>query len=131
MNSSALVVTAPDDTVLDGVRILLIDLDGAQTQIVSDCLKNLEYEGRVILYFWNSEHDLDWMLDKKHKSDHIIFNADSTNDLIIGYMSAQANSSYFGTLKLLSKVAGSAIYSIEQCKDLLSRYVGDYEDEKL
>jgi hypothetical protein len=71
------------------------------------------------------------MLDKKHKSDHIIFNADSTNDLIIGYMSAQANSSYFGTLKLLSKVAGSAIYSIEQCKDLLSKYVGDYEDEKL
>lgn len=127
MNSSAVVITPPDDLALEGTRILLVDLDSAQTQLISDALKNIDYTGRVILYFWKSIDDIDWMIDKKHKSSTIFFNADSSNDLVVGYMSAQPNSYYFGTLRSLSSVAGPAIGSIEQCMDILTRSIGDYE----
>jgi hypothetical protein len=127
MNSSAVVITPPDDLALDGTRILLVDLDSVQTQLISDALKNIDYTGRVILYFWKSVDDIDWMIDKKHKSSTIFFNADSTNDLIVGYLSAQPNSHYFGTLRSLSTLVGPAINSFEQCMDILTRSIGDYE----
>ena len=68
------------------------------------------------------EHDK----DKKHKSDIIIFNADSDNDIVVGYLAAQTNSYYFGNLKLLSTVNRSAIYNTDQLYDLLEKLIGHY-----
>ena len=127
MTSSAVVITPPDDLNLDGTRLLLVDLDSNQTQLISDALKEINYEGRVILYYWNSNDSIDWLLDKKHKTSKIFFNADSSNDLIVGYLSAQPNSHYFGTLRSLSKVVGPAIYSVEECINILSSSIGEYE----
>ena len=64
-----------------------------------------------------------WMLDKKHKSDLIIFNAESTNNTVVGYMAAQKNSYYFGTLRDLSGVNKSAVYDVSSIKEILERTI--------
>ena len=51
MTNSVIVVTPPDDTLLDGVRIALVDLSPNQTQIISDSLKEINNNNRVILYY--------------------------------------------------------------------------------
>jgi predicted DNA binding protein len=123
MSNKVLLVTPPDDVLLDGIRILLVDLVPEQQQIISDALTQLVSIPNIILYVWNSTNDINWLLDKKSKSDAIIFNADSENDVIIGYMAAQSNSHYFGTLKILSMVNNSTIYNIDQVSTILENII--------
>jgi hypothetical protein len=126
MSDKVLLVTAPDDVLVDGVRILLVDLVPEQQQIISNALAQLATIPNVVLYIWNSSNDASWLLDKKSKSDTIIFNANSENDVIIGYMAAQSNSHYFGTLKILSLVNNSTIYNIEQVSTILENVIKQY-----
>jgi hypothetical protein len=126
MSNKVLLVTPPDDVLLDGIRILLVDLVPEQQQIISDALTQLDSIPNVILYVWNSTNDINWLLDKKSKSDAIIFNADSENDVIIGYMAAQSNSHYFGTLKILSMVNKSTIYDTDQVLIILENKIKQY-----
>lgn len=121
MIDKILIVTAPDDSLLDGKRILAVNLSIDQKQFISDALNQAENSKNIIVYIWNDLENLEWMLDKKQKSDLIIFNADSPNDLITGYMAAQPNSYYFGSLKSLQAVNNSAINNIDQCVDLINR----------
>ena len=114
MTDKVLLVTAPDDVLVDGIRLLLVDIIPEQQQIISDALSQLDNSTDIILYVWHNTNDTAWLLDKKPKSDAIIFNADGENDVIIGYMAAQSNSHYFGTLKILSMVNNSTIYNIDQ-----------------
>ena len=99
-----LVVTPPDDIHVDGYRLLLVDLTPDQSQIVSDSLLQLKSLPSVVVYSWKSDDLDEWILQKKKKSDLIIFNAESSNHLLIGYLSAQINTYYFGTLRTLSTV---------------------------
>lgn len=126
MSDKVLIVTDPDDVLVDGLRILLVDLNLTQTQYISDVLTKLDSIPTTVLYMWNSNNNTEWLLDKKHKSDLIIFNADSENDVIIGYMAAQTNSYYFGTLKSLSAVNKSAIYSTDQISEILENEIKQY-----
>jgi len=133
MTNSVIVVTPPDDTLLDGVRIALVDLAPDQTQIISDSLKEINNNNRVILYYWKMGNPVDWLLNIKPKADLIIFNADAQAngaiELIIGYMAAQSNSYYFGTLRDLNKVNDSVIYSKEDLKELLLTTLENYETQ--
>lgn len=126
MSDKIIVVTPPDDVAIDGLRILLVDLDPSQTQFMSDALKQLTTMPNIINYIWNNGQDIDWLLDKKIKSWLIFFNANSENDVIIGYMAAQANSYYFGTLKTLGTVNDSAIYNIDQIINILEKYIENH-----
>jgi len=126
MSDKVLLVTTPDDVLVDGVRILLVDLIPEQQQAISNAIAQLETMPNVVLYIWNSSEDTLWLLDKKFKSDAIIFNANSENDVIIGYMAAQSNSHYFGTLKILSSVNNSTIYNIEQVLTILENIIKQY-----
>jgi hypothetical protein len=123
MSNQVIVVTSPDDVQNDGVRLLLIDLTPDQTQLISDALTQMENIPTVVTYVWNSVDSVDWMIGKKHKSDIIFFNADSENDIIVGYIAAQLNSYYFGTLKLLGKVNNSAIYTTDQLINILEKII--------
>jgi hypothetical protein len=123
MSNKVLLVTPSDDVLLDGIRILLVDLIPEQQQIISDALTQLVSIPNIILYVWNSTNDINWLLDKKSKSDTIIFNAANENDVIIGYMAAQSNSHYFGTLKILSMVNNSTIYNIDQVLTILENTI--------
>ena len=126
MTDKVLLVTAPDDVLVDGIRILLVDIVPEQQQIISDALTRLDNSPDVIVYVWNSTSSTSWLLDKKLKSDAIIFNANSENDVIIGYMAAQSNSHYFGTLKILSMVNNSTIYNIDQVLIILENIINQY-----
>ena len=128
MNSKVVLVTDPDDVAYDGVRLLLVNLTADQTQLLSTALSKINNLPMVVLYIWNNNSS-DWLFDKKHKSQHIIFNAEHENQLITGYMSAQRNSSYFGILKNLAKVNTKAIYSIDDCIKLLETVIGTYEQQ--
>lgn len=127
MSNKIVIITPPDDVQYDGVRILLAGLTNEQSKLISDALTKLESTPTVIVYLVNYSDDISWIMDKKHKSDLIIFNADGDNDVIIGYMSAQPNSHYLGTLKLLAGVNNSAIYSEEQVSQILEDTVKHYE----
>lgn len=129
MTDKIVLVTPPDDIKTDGVRILLVDLTPAQTEILSQALfllpPSIDVTG--IVYNWHSSDDVEWLLDKKLKSDIIVFNAESENDIIVGYMAAQPNSHYVGTLKLLTSVNTSAIYTVDQAFNLLEKLLNKYE----
>lgn len=127
MTDKVVLVTPPDDFLQDGLRILLVDLDNAQGQLVSDALNSIAGFDTIIVYLWKTDSDVEWLIDKKQKSQLIIFNADSANDIITGYMAAQKNAHYFGTLKSLSKANNSAIYTTDQCGQLIEDAMKKHE----
>lgn len=120
MKNDVAVITAPDDILDDGIRILCVSLSEEQQSLVSNAL--LEFDTslkKVIVYLWNTTDPVDWMLDKKSKSKLIIFNADSTSENIVGYLAAHPNSYYFGNLKDLHQANKRAIYSSNEIVFLL------------
>lgn len=121
MNDKIIVVTSPDDVLQDGGRLLVVDLTEDQMAVVSKALSELDVFNRIVLYVWNSKDDYDWMLDKRLKSDLIIFNADSFDQQLIGYMAAQPNSCYFGTLKNISKVNDTVINELSQLVNIMEK----------
>jgi hypothetical protein len=127
MTEKVLIVTQPDDVVLDGFRLLLVDLDSEQTKIISDVLLEIKSPATIIAYMWGSNDDSYWLLDKKAKSNLIIFNANSQNELIVGYMAAQKNSHYFGILKILAQANAKAIYASEDCESLITFNLNNHE----
>ncbi len=127
MTNQVLIATAPDDTLIDGFRLLTVDLDLEQSKIISDCLLEADLSETVILYNWKNLDDIDWLLDKKIKSNLIIFNADSQNQTLVGYMASQKNAYYLGTLKSLSLINNKAIYSRGDLTSLLNQNLNQYE----
>ena len=128
MSDKILVVTAPDDVVIDGIRILAINLNTEQGQFVSNALLQFDTTFvNVINYTWNTGDPMAWLLDKKVKSDLIIFNADSDDSTIIGYFAAHFNSYYFGNLKDLRQANNRAIYSSNQLLNVLEKIKDQYE----
>jgi hypothetical protein len=127
MSDKVLLVTAPDDTPIDAIRILLVDLAPEHTQLISDALNEFTSIPNIVTYIWRTGDPVDWLLDKKHKSHSIIFNADCENYMILGYMSAQSNSHYFGTLKTLHTVNNNAIYNVNDCVNLINNLIIRYE----
>jgi hypothetical protein len=121
MSDKILVVTAPDDSTLDGIRILHIDLSEDQRQVVSNAMLNSTISQTIINYVWNSNDPVGWLLDKKSKCNVILFNADSAVDLIVGYMAAHPQSYYFGTLRDLHLVNDRAIYNTDDVMSLLEK----------
>jgi hypothetical protein len=127
MIDKVLVITAPDDILEDGPRLLLVDLTQDQLKIISTILSLIDSSQTFITYIWKNGQDIEWLLDKKIKSDHIIFNADSDNQTLIGYLSSGKNSSYFGILRSLERVNKSAILSLEDCNIIIEKVIEKYE----
>ena len=123
MTDKIIVVTPPDDILLDGPRLLLVNLDQEQLQAVSTAVMTLDIEDHTVITFvWKLGDSIEWMLNTKLKSKIIIFNADMLdNELINGYLLAQGNSYYFGNLKDLHMVNDRAIYSVDEILILLGK----------
>lgn len=120
MSNQIILVTEPDDTMQDGTRLLFVNLDQEQTQFVSACLNKLESISTTIIYVWNTGDNAEWLLDKKFKSKLILFNADSGNDIVNGYLAAQSNSYYIGILRMLGSVNVNQILEQEQLINILA-----------
>ena len=127
MSDKVLLVTAPDDTAIDAIRLLLVDLAPEHSQLISDALNEFTAIPNIVAYIWKSGDSIDWLLDKKHKSQSIVFNAESNDHMIVGYMSAQLNSHYFGMLKTLRNVNNNAIYNVNDCVSLINNLIIRYE----
>ena len=124
MKNDVFVVSHPDDVLYDGIRLLCVSLTTEQQQIVSDAILQFNTtQSKVIIYVWKMGDPVQWLIDKKSKSDIILFNARvETNgaiELIIGYIAAHFNSYYFGELRDLHLANNRAIYSIEDILILL------------
>jgi len=132
MSDQIILVTSPDEVQLDGPRVLLVDLFEEQNQIVSNALMKLDgLKFPMIVYSWKSIDPIDWLLDKRIKSDLIIFNADNVSDpYIIGYMAAMPRSYYLGSLKDLHRVNKNAIYSDEDCLILMEKISKEYYETR-
>lgn len=122
MTERVILVTDPDDVFLSGVRMLFVNLTPEQQTLVSETLGKVDSTSTVIAYLWNSSNPVSWLLDKHTKCDIIISNADcDTSQMILGYIVAQPNSYYFGTLKDLHLVNDRAIYNAEQLFNILEK----------
>jgi hypothetical protein len=131
MTDRILVVTPPDDTLLQGIRIAHINLSPEQSQTISSALFQTTLPHTIINYVWKMGDSITWLMDKISKSNLTIFNADSTNngaiELIIGWVAAQPRSYYFGNLKDLHIVNDHAIYSVEDILNLLEKVSKHHE----
>jgi hypothetical protein len=127
MTNKVTLVTAPDDVIVDGLRILLVGLTSAQSAVVSDALNNLTTIPNTIIYIWNQHDDLVWLFDKKHKSQLVIFNSEIDNRELVGYFSAYAKSHYFGILRSLEIINSRAIYDLDQLLIILKEQIQIYE----
>lgn len=125
MTDKILVITAPDDTVLQGIRITHVQLTEEQSSIVSSALLECELPHNIINYVWKMGDSTEWLLDKISKSDLIFFNAHPPNngaiELIIGWTAAQPQSYYFGTLKDLHLANDRVLYTSDDILNLLER----------
>ena len=125
MTDRILVVTPPDDILLDGIRITHVQLTEDQSNTVSAALMKSESPYTIINYTWKMGDSVGWLLDKVPKSDLVIFNADVASngaiELILGWIAAQPQSYYFGRLKDLYLANDRVIYSIDDILTLLER----------
>lgn len=125
MSDKIVLVTPPDDVLLDGIRIAHVYLTEEQSSIVSAALLNTTIPHTIINYVWKMGDRVDWLLDKVAKCHIILFNADSPSDssldMILGWTAAQPQSYYFGKLKDLHLANDRVIYTNEDIRNLLEK----------
>lgn len=123
MTDKILVVTPPDDILLDGIRITHIELTEDQSQLISSTLMQVDLPQVIINYVWRTGDRVEWLLDKVSKSHIVFFNADADTgiDTILGWVAAQPHSHYFGNLKDLHLANNRAIYNIDNIVSLLEK----------
>ena len=126
MNDKVVVVTAPDDVLINSPRICLVNLDPEQSKLISDILLNIKLDSVLVIYMWTGNDSIDWFLDKFYKSDLVIFNADIC-DTVTGFVSASKKSYYFGQLKELSSANPRTLYAYDDCKNLINSFIEKYE----
>jgi hypothetical protein len=126
MADKILLISYPDDLMVQGFRILVFDLSEPQSQIFSQSVLSLNTNVSCLVYNADVNTDMPWLSDKIIKSNLIIYNAESDNQLLVGYLSAKSNSYYFGTLRDLSSMVVSQIFDSKQLKEILERKLEIY-----
>jgi len=119
MENKIILVTPPDDIIHDGIRILAFDLRPEQSQMVSDCLSQLQEIPQIIVYVANGQDDPKWIIDKKQKCSIIVLNAESQDQTMVGYLAAQKNCYYIGNLRSVSSVNNRPIITIDDLKTIM------------
>lgn len=127
MSDKIIVVTSPDDVLVEGFRILLFDLNQEQKILISDSLKEVDTDLNLIVYTCNQPFDIEWVLDKRLKSNCVIFNAESVNQTLVGYLAGLKNSAYLGTLRDLNYINNCVLYTEQDCVTFLENKIDLYE----
>jgi len=127
MENKIILVTPPDDIIHDGIRILAFDLRPEQSQMVSDCLSQLQEIPQIIVYVANGQDDPKWIIDKKQKCSIIVLNAESQDQTMVGYLAAQHNSYYFGNLRSVSEANRSVIQETKQLTMIMEDQIIKHE----
>ena len=127
MSNKVLLVTSPDDVAIDALRILLVGLNDDQSSIVSDALTNLEQLPETVVYVAGDQESAAWLVDKKQKSDLIIFNAEMDNGELVGYLAAQPNAYFFGNMRYIGITTKRALFDRHQAEELLKEKITEHE----
>lgn len=130
MTDRIILITPPDDSLLDGIRLINVNLNDDQNSIVSNALLQSTTSHVVINYVWKMGNSVEWLLDKVSKTDLIIFNASGPSDpgldVILGWVAAQPQSYYFGTLRDLHHVNDRVIYNSIDIINLMEKVRKNY-----
>ena len=125
MTNKILIVTPPDDSLLQGIRITHVQLNEEQSNIISNALLQTSLPNTIINYVWKMGDRVEWLLDKIAKSDIVFFNADTQYngaiELIIGWTAAQPQSYYFGSLRDLHLANNNVLYGSDDVLNLLEK----------
>ena len=127
MSNKILLVTSPDDVAIDALRILLVGLTEDQSSVISDALTNLDQVPETVLYVATETDTVQWLIDKKLKSDLIIFNAEMDNGELVGYLAAQSNAYFFGNLRYIGITTKRALFDRHQAEELLKEKITEHE----
>ena len=119
MKNKITIITPPDDVTEDGIRILVYGCKEEQTLLISSVIYEIKECKPTIIYVCNGQDNSEWALDKKLKCSIIIFNAETIDQTMIGYLSAQPNSYYFGQLLTLNSVNKNKINSKEELTKIM------------
>lgn len=121
MNNKIVLVTSPDDLSTHGVRLCLVNLNQEQLNLLTQVLTEIDVDQSVIAYIWNPKDPYEWFIDKKLKSDVILFNALAPSPVLNGYLVAHPNCYYFGTLREVTHLYNKEITSPIQLSSIISR----------
>jgi len=121
MTDKITIVTYPDDYLQNGHRILFVDLDNAQKEMLSRSLLYSHSDDNLICYSYQDSEDVSWVIDKSIKSQLIVVNADSQNQTLIGYLLSKSNCYYVGNLKGLNSIIDKVIHDSDQFIDILNK----------
>lgn len=124
MTDKITIVTYPDDYLENGKRLLLVDLDLAQKELVSRAMLSVDTRDNLICYSYQSNEDIEWAVDKSLKSQLIVVNANSSNQVLVGYFLAKSNCYYLGDLKGLNNIIARVIYDSDQFVNILEKTFG-------
>lgn len=127
MSNKIILVTDPDDVVVDGFRILAVDLDSDQQSRLSAELKSLATNCSIIVYLWKSSDPIRWLLDKKSKSSLTVFNAEMPNQILAGFLAGFPGSYYYGMLRDLDIYNVNNLSLADNFNQLLERKLEIYE----
>ena len=128
MTDRILVVTAPDDTLQDGIRIAHVNLSQEHSQLISQALLQSNLPHTIINYVWNQGDSKSWLFDKIFKTNLVFFNADYDQEtaLLTGWISSNPRSYYFGNLRDLNIVNDRVLYNSDDILNLLEKTVKSY-----
>ena len=128
MTDRILVVTAPDDTLQDGIRIAHVNLSQEHSQLISQALLQSNLPHTIINYVWNQGDSKSWLFDKIVKANLVFFNADCDQEtaLLTGWISSNPRSYYFGRLRDLNIVNDRVLYNSDDILNLLEKTVKSY-----
>jgi hypothetical protein len=124
MTDKITIVTYPDDYLENGKRLLLIDLEMPQKEMISRAMLSVDTQDNLICYVYHSTEDIAWAVDKSLKSQLIVVNANSHNQTLVGYLLAKSNCYYLGDLKGLNNIIDRVIYDSDQFVNILTKTFG-------
>lgn len=129
MSDQITLVTAPDDVFHEAMRLLFVDLDEPQTEIISRTLTSFETIPSIVSYVWRTDDPIEWLLDKRLKSQAIFVNAESEHQDIVGHLIDKPNVYHFGALRNLHMLNNKTIYAMEDFKEIINQQIGKYEKQ--
>lgn len=121
MTDKITIVTYPDDYLENGNRLLLVDLDLQQKEMISRALLTIDKQDNLICYSYQATEDATWAIDKSLKSQLIVVNANSLNQILVGYLLSKSNCYYIGHLKGLNNIVSKVIHDTDQFVNILNK----------
>jgi len=97
MNGKITLITPPDIWENENLSILLINLQDSDQIVVSEWLKNLDYDKNINLYFYTGEENTIWFLYALSRAKYTFIDVDQNSlvtHLLLGYVLGKNNVFY-------------------------------------